>query len=48
MIALEVKDLNKKYPDFHLKDVSFQLEKGYIMALLVPMVQEKQPLLNRS
>lgn len=34
MIALEVKDLNKKYPDFHLKDVSFQLEKGYIMGFI--------------
>lgn len=34
MIALEVKGLNKKYRDFHLKDVSFQLEKGYIMGFI--------------
>ncbi|MDL4839897.1 ABC transporter ATP-binding protein [Aquibacillus rhizosphaerae] len=34
MIALEVKDLNKKFKNFHLKDVSFQLEKGYIMGFI--------------
>lgn len=34
MNALEVKGLNKKYPGFHLKDVSFQLEKGYIMGFI--------------
>lgn len=34
MIALEVKDLNKKYKDFHLKDVTFHLEKGYIMGFI--------------
>lgn len=34
MIALEVKDLNKKYQDFQLKNVSFQLEKGYIMGFI--------------
>lgn len=34
MIALEVKDLNKKYEDFSLQDVSFQLEQGYIMGFI--------------
>jgi ABC-2 type transport system ATP-binding protein len=34
MIALEVKNLNKEYNDFHLRDVSFQLEKGYIMGFI--------------
>lgn len=34
MIALEVKNINKKYKDFQLKDVSFQLEKGYIMGFI--------------
>lgn len=34
MIALEVKDLNKKYKDFSLQDVSFQLEQGYIMGFI--------------
>jgi len=34
MIALEVKDLNKNYKNFHLKDVSFQLKKGYIMGFI--------------
>lgn len=34
MNALEVKDLNKQYGDFHLRDVSFQLKKGYIMGFI--------------
>ncbi|WP_159881552.1 ABC transporter ATP-binding protein [Paenibacillus puerhi] len=34
MLALEIKNLNKKYEHFHLKDVSFQLEKGYIMGFI--------------
>src|SRR5699024_12099885 len=34
MIALEVKDLNKKYENFSLQDVSFQLEQGYIMGFI--------------
>lgn len=34
MIALEVKNLNKKYKNFHLKDVSFQLKKGFIMGFI--------------
>jgi ABC-2 type transport system ATP-binding protein len=29
-----VKNLNKKYKNFHLKDVSFQLEQGYIMGFI--------------
>ncbi|MFC4596853.1 ABC transporter ATP-binding protein [Cohnella hongkongensis] len=34
MLALEIRNLNKKYEHFHLKDVSFQLEKGYIMGFI--------------
>lgn len=34
MLALEIKNLNKKYKNFQLKDVSFQLEKGYIMGVI--------------
>ncbi|MDO3409762.1 ABC transporter ATP-binding protein [Saccharibacillus sp. CPCC 101409] len=34
MLALEVRHLHKKYADFQLKDVSFQLEKGYIMGFI--------------
>ncbi|MFC5407646.1 ABC transporter ATP-binding protein [Cohnella soli] len=34
MLALDVRNLYKKYPHFQLKDVSFQLEKGYIMGFI--------------
>jgi len=34
MLALEVKNLNKSYEKFHLKDVSFELEQGYIMGFI--------------
>lgn len=34
MLALDVRHLNKSYPDFRLRDVSFQLEKGYIMGFI--------------
>lgn len=34
MLALEVRRLRKKYPNFELKDVSFQLEMGYIMGFI--------------
>lgn len=34
MFALEIKNLHKKYEHFHLRDVSFQLEKGYIMGFI--------------
>jgi ABC-2 type transport system ATP-binding protein len=34
MLSLEVKNLNKQYKGFQLKDVSFQLEKGYIMGFI--------------
>ncbi|MBH5318447.1 ABC transporter ATP-binding protein [Paenibacillus sp. GSMTC-2017] len=34
MLALEIKNVNKKYEHFDLKDVSFQLEKGYIMGFI--------------
>ncbi|MCJ8012992.1 ABC transporter ATP-binding protein [Paenibacillus sp. KQZ6P-2] len=34
MLALDIRNLNKEYPNFQLKDVSFQLEKGYIMGFI--------------
>jgi ABC-2 type transport system ATP-binding protein len=34
MLALDVKNLNKKYKNFQLKDVSIQLEKGFIMGFI--------------
>lgn len=34
MSILTVKGLNKKYDQFHLKDVSFNLEKGFIMGFI--------------
>ncbi len=34
MLALEIKQLNKNYKSFSLNDVSFQLEKGYIMGFI--------------
>ncbi|BBI33376.1 ABC transporter ATP-binding protein [Cohnella abietis] len=34
MLALEIKNLNKKYKNFELKDVTFQLEQGYIMGFI--------------
>ncbi|WP_226577515.1 ABC transporter ATP-binding protein [Halobacillus litoralis] len=34
MLALDVKNLNKKYEQFQLKNVSFQLKKGYIMGFI--------------
>jgi ABC-2 type transport system ATP-binding protein len=34
MLALKVKGLNKNYDKFSLKDVSFELEKGYIMGFI--------------
>ncbi|SDT37824.1 ABC-2 type transport system ATP-binding protein [Paenibacillaceae bacterium GAS479] len=34
MLALNIKNLSKKYEHFHLKNVSFQLEKGYIMGFI--------------
>ncbi|MCD1260345.1 ABC transporter ATP-binding protein [Paenibacillus athensensis] len=34
MLALEVRNLNKQFEHFQLKDVSFQLEKGYIMGFI--------------
>lgn len=34
MLTLDVRNVNKKYPSFELKDVSFQLEKGYIMGFI--------------
>ncbi len=34
MELLKVQELNKSYPSFHLEDVSFSLEKGYIMGFI--------------
>lgn len=34
MLAIDIRNLNKKYPNFQLKDISFQLEKGYIMGFI--------------
>lgn len=34
MLALDIKNLNKKYEHFQLKNISFQLEKGYIMGFI--------------
>ncbi|WP_238655608.1 ABC transporter ATP-binding protein [Paenibacillus piscarius] len=34
MLALDVRHLNKKYQNFQLRDVSFQLEQGYIMGFI--------------
>ncbi|MDR0268024.1 ABC transporter ATP-binding protein [Paenibacillus sp.] len=34
MLALDIRNVNKTYPNFQLKDVSFQLEKGYIMGFI--------------
>lgn len=34
MSILTVKNLNKRYEKFHLKDVSFRLDKGYIMGFI--------------
>jgi len=34
MLALDIKHLNKKYDNFELKDISLQLEKGYIMGFI--------------
>jgi len=34
VLALDVRNLNKQYYNFQLKNVSFQLEKGYIMGFI--------------
>jgi len=34
MLALDIRNLNKTYPGFRLKELSFQLEKGYIMGFI--------------
>ena len=34
MEILSVQNLNKSYPKFNLKDVSFSLEQGYIMGFI--------------
>lgn len=44
--ALEVSHLNKKIGKFRLKDISFSLEKGYIMGLVGRMGAGKTSLMN--
>lgn len=34
MLMLDIRNLKKNYTNFHLKDVSIQLEKGYIMGFI--------------
>lgn len=34
MLALDIRGLNKRYEHFQLRDVSFQLQKGYIMGFI--------------
>lgn len=34
MLAIDIRGLNKRYEHFQLKDVSFQLEKGFIMGFI--------------
>jgi ABC-2 type transport system ATP-binding protein len=34
MLALDIQNINKKYEHFQLKNVSFQMEKGYIMGFI--------------
>lgn len=34
MLALDIRNVNKSYQQFQLKDVSFQLPKGYIMGFI--------------
>jgi ABC-2 type transport system ATP-binding protein len=34
MLALDIRNINKKFPSFELKDISFQLEKGFIMGFI--------------
>ncbi|SFD57549.1 ABC-2 type transport system ATP-binding protein [Paenibacillus catalpae] len=34
MLALDIRNVSKKYKNFELKDISFQLEKGYIMGFI--------------
>lgn len=34
MLALDIRNLSKTYPNFQLKDVTFQLEQGYIMGFI--------------
>ncbi|MFC3800262.1 ABC transporter ATP-binding protein [Cohnella sp. GCM10012308] len=34
MLALDIQNVNKKYENFQLRNVTFQLEKGYIMGFI--------------
>lgn len=43
---IEVKGLCKKYKDFALRDISFSLDKGYIMGLIGPNGAGKTTLIN--
>ena len=42
MNILEVRNLNKTYKDFQLKDVNLTIPKGYIMGFVDKTGQEKQ------
>lgn len=43
---IEVKELRKKYKDFELRDISFSLDKGYIMGLIGRNGAGKTTLMN--
>ena len=43
---LSVENICKKLNDFHLKDISFQLEEGYIMGLVGPNGSGKTTLIK--
>lgn len=44
--AISVRNLTKKYSDFKLNNISFDVPKGKIVVLLAKMVLVKQQLLN--
>lgn len=46
MKALEIKNLNKKYKDFCLKDVSFEIESGTIMGIVGANGAGKSTIIN--
>jgi len=43
---LEVKKLRKYFKDFALKDISFAMEKGYIMGFIGPNGSGKSTTIN--
>ena len=46
MKALEIKNLNKEYKDFSLKDVNFSIEEGTIMGLVGANGAGKSTIIN--